>query len=124
MFTASQFVPTAHSTAADKAKFANHFVKFVSGGFRRHLWVKWFYSRVSCCGHIAHYNIEGFWDEWFSDSEKQERFIARWRDREICGDPAYTYSDVERVLAAWLQETHPELPLFPTFGQKVGLAFW
>jgi len=69
------FIATQHSSASDKAKFANHFVRFVESGYRRTLFFKWFYTRLSMTfGHIAHYNIDGFYAEWFADGG--ECFLA------------------------------------------------
>lgn len=105
-FHASQFTPTQFSTSEDKAKFANHVVRFVTTGYRRSLFTKAFYNRLSMCfGHIAHYNQAGFYAAWFEDRESQLRFlqkVARWRSY---GDPAFTFSDVERALHSWLAES-------------------
>lgn len=103
-FTAAQFTPTQHSTAVDKARFANHFVKFWESDFAWPCFPKWFYTRLSMTfGHIAHYNQHGFYDEFFTSN------LGRWNFLQITergggyGDPAFTYSDVERALKAWLE---------------------
>jgi hypothetical protein len=55
-FIASQFVPTEWSSAADKAAFGNTFLHFVESAWKRSLFTKGFYQRLSnCFGHIAHY---------------------------------------------------------------------
>jgi hypothetical protein len=103
-FTAGMFTPTEHSTAEDKARFANHYVRFVLSGFNRNLFYSWFYRRLSMTfGHIAHYNAHGFWDTWFGDPFLHKQFIAYHMDAKVYGDPKYTYSDVERAIQKWLK---------------------
>lgn len=104
-FKAEQFTPTKFSTAADKAKFANHFVKFLEDGCRREAFHKWFYRRLSMTfGHIAHYDIHGFYDVWFSSHERQQAFIRRTMLWECYGSPKHTYSDVEGAIIVWITE--------------------
>lgn len=65
MFTANQFTATKWESAEQKAKFANHFVRFVKSGFKPTLFYSWFYKRLSMTfGHIAHFNRQGFWHTW------------------------------------------------------------
>lgn len=119
VFSADQFTPTKWSTAADKAKFANHFVRFVQSDFQDTVFPKWFYSRLSqTFGHIAHYNKQGFYETFFQSTKDKLRFLAitaghiglyaepaeQRGGMGICGDPAWTYSDVERALRAWVNE--------------------
>lgn len=107
IFAASQFTPTQWNTAADKAKFANQFVRFVESGFKPTLFPKWFYQRLSMTfGHIAHYNQGGFFAEFFEDDQGKLRFLDQTVNASFAGvgDPAFTYSDVERVLKTWVIE--------------------
>lgn len=105
-FEASQFTATEWSTKEDKAKFANHFVRFVESDFKSTLFYQWFYNRLNgMFGHIAHYNRGGFYGTWFSSTENKARFLQNTLDSGHYGDPAYTYSDVEKVLAAWVAES-------------------
>lgn len=103
LFTASQFVGTQFDTSEDKAKFANQFLRFVSAGFRRTLFPQWFYRRLSMTfGHIAHYNQAGFYENFFTTPKGKVEFIAICLNGGGYGDPAYTYSDVEKELKKWL----------------------
>lgn len=105
MFTADQFTPTEFSTTKDKAKFANHFVRFVESGFNENLFHKWFYTRLSMTfGHIAHYNIHGFYATWFEDTDMQMEFFEHTLSFPCYGQPEYTFCDVEKVLIVWLKE--------------------
>jgi hypothetical protein len=93
-YTATQFV-----TAEDKAKFVEHFIKFVEKDFPQNLFTKKFYSRLSnTFGHIAHYNQFGFWEEFFTTTADKVRFIEMTLNSPCYGDPAYTFSDAEREI--------------------------
>ena len=115
IFTPEQFTPTQHSTAVDKANFANHFVRFVKADFPESLFPRWFYTHLSnTFGHIAHYDQAGFYCTFFTTNEGKLDFLRITAGEAglyadggvggmgICDDPAFTYSDVERVLRAWI----------------------
>ncbi len=103
MFTPDQFTPTKWDTAADKARFANQFVKFVESGFDQRHFTERFYRRLSnTFGHIAHYNRLGFWEEFFTTTEGKMRFLELTLRHPCYGDATWTYSDVERALQSWL----------------------
>ena len=103
-FTADQFTPTKWETAKDKAAFANRFVRFVQSDFAAKHFTDKFYRRLSnCFGNIAHYNRSGFWSEFFTTTADKVRFLEMTFQYPCFGDPAWTYSDVERALQAWLQ---------------------
>lgn len=62
-FEGEQFTGTKWETGADKAKFANHLVKFIAEDFPHHLFTKRMYRRLATTfGHITHYSEHGFWD--------------------------------------------------------------
>ena len=64
-----------------------------------------FYLRLCLCfGHIAHFNQRGFFEEFFSTTEGKVRFLRQTLDWSCPGDPAYTYSDIERALQSWLHQ--------------------
>ena len=101
-FEASQFTPTQWSTAEEKAKFANHLMRFIEKDFPQTLFTKTFYNRLmNTFGHIAHYNIAGFWETFFTDTRKKVEFLKQtvhpWTG--FCGDQAFTFSDVERAVS-------------------------
>jgi len=104
IFFPSQFTPTQWDTAQDKAGFANRFVRFVQSGFAAKHFTDKFYRRLSnTFGHIANYNRGGFWDTFFTTTADKVRFLEETLQHPGYGDPAWTYSDVERALQAWLQ---------------------
>jgi hypothetical protein len=103
-FQPSQFTPTKWDTAEDKVRFAQQFVRFVQSDFAAHHFTDRFYRRLcSTFGNIAHYNRQGFWDEFFTRTADKVRFLEQTLQHPCYGDPTWTYSDVERALQAWLQ---------------------
>jgi hypothetical protein len=106
LFEAGQFTPTEFSTAEDKARFANQFVAFVESDFSASKFPNWFYKRLSMSfGHIAETDQGGFYETWFSSTARKVQFLKHTLDRGGCGDPRYTYSDVEQDLGVWLRES-------------------
>ena len=100
MYTATKF-----STAEDKAKFERQFKTFVLADFPASKFPKWFYTRLSMTfGHIAHYNQGGFYDTWFTNTQGKLDFLYRTAEYPNAGDPAWTFSDVERALSAWVRD--------------------
>lgn len=98
-FTADQFVATQWDTAEQKARFANHFMRFLDSIFKESLFQKWFYTRLSrTFGHIAHFDQEGFYHTFFTSLKGRVDFLEQTLGYSCCGDPTYTYSDVERGL--------------------------
>jgi len=102
-FNAIQFTHTAWDSADDKAWFANQFVKFVEGGFSKRHFTQRFYRRLSnTFGHIAHFNQHEFWNTFFATTADKLKFLEQTLAGPCYGDPAATYSDVERELQRWL----------------------
>jgi hypothetical protein len=108
-FQASNFTATQWNTADDKAKMANKLTKFILNGFQQVSFTRKMYTRLSTMfGHIAEYNIQGFYTVWFED----DAACLKWVENAmrggvlgfIVGDPAWTWSDVERALQKWLSD--------------------
>jgi hypothetical protein len=105
MFTANQFTTTQWDSADDKAKFAKQFIKFVKSGFEQRHFTDRFYRRLSnTFSHIAHYDRGGFWQEFFTTTADKVRFLELTLKHPCYGDPAWTYSDVERAIQDWLKQ--------------------
>ena len=103
-FQPSQFTPTKWDTAQDKVRFAQQFVRFVQSDFAEQHFTDRFYRRLSnTFGNIAHYNRGGFWDEFFTRTADKVRFLEQTLRHPCYGDPAWTYSDMERALRAALE---------------------
>lgn len=98
-FDASQFVATQWSTADDKAAFGNSYLYFVESEWKRSLFTKSFYQRLSnCFGHIAHYSQHQFYERWFTSDKDRLDFLRNTLAWPCWGDPTFTYSDVERAI--------------------------
>lgn len=105
MYTATEW-----DTVEDKVKFEKHFKRFVMSGFKRTLFYKWFYIQLSMTfGHIAHYNKSGFYDHFFTTANGKREFLAQCYQHPCYGDPAYTYSDVEKTIHVWMDVEHKEI---------------
>lgn len=99
-FRDSEFTSTEWSSAADKAWFGNHLLRFIAADFPPTLFTKRFYNRLSLTfGHIAHYNMHGFWGVFFEDLPGKIHFLQQTAAWPCHGDPAFTYCDVERAFA-------------------------
>ena len=102
-FAADRFAPTHHDSGAAKARFANHYVRFVAAGFDRALFQQWFYRRLCMTfGHIAHTDLDGFYNTCLERTFDQHGFVDRALRWRCPGDPAFTYCDVEAALQQWL----------------------
>jgi hypothetical protein len=105
-FNEYQFIPTKFTSARQKARFANQFVKFVSRGFQIKDFPHWFYVELSnTFGHIAHYDRIGFYRTFFLRVENKIKFLNITLKNGGYGDPSFTHSDVEKVLAKWVSDT-------------------
>jgi len=108
-FNPSQF-KSGQYTAEEKAKFANHFARFLLAGCPWSLFHKWFYQRLSYTfSHIAHYDRHGFYATWFADDEKRRDFLRHTLAYPCYGQPEYTFCDVERALQSWYAERQNEV---------------
>lgn len=105
-FKSSDFTPTKFDTAGQKAKWANHLVAFLEARCPLSMFHGWFYTRLSTTFmHIAHYNRLGFHEVWFCTAQNRARFVKHLLDYRVCGDPAYTYSDVEAAIQAHVRKS-------------------
>jgi len=105
IFDPTMFTATQWSTAKDKAEFATWLIRFIEKGAPLSLFHKAKYNRLSMCfGHIAHYNKFGFHDEWFQTPEQVAEWVRYITSRPVYGDPAWTFSDVERVVVEYARQ--------------------
>ena len=105
-FAAADFVPTQWDSAEQKAKFANALMRFVADDFPRSKFHESFYRRLSnTFGHIAHYDSAGFYEHFFLRAKDKLEFLEQCAEWPCFGDPAYTYSDVERAVSARLRKS-------------------
>ncbi|WP_051956145.1 hypothetical protein [Beijerinckia mobilis] len=97
------FQPTQWASAAEKAAFGNGLLRFLGEDCPREKFKKPFYRRLSqCFGMIAHYDITGFYSEYFETTADKIRFLENLVAWPCWGDPTYTFSDLERAVIARL----------------------
>ena len=66
-----RFESVKYMTDLEKKKIYVNFVKFLNNHFKRTLFKKNLYEHFHChCGFIAHYNIDGFYGEYFETAAK------------------------------------------------------
>jgi hypothetical protein len=116
---------TPSVTAHDKALWLTQFKRFVQSGFSRGNFTKRLYDglHVSMFGHIAEYNIHGFYEVWFSGPEERARWVhyvnrggafgLHSEDRKDC------WGDIERACLFWLQESGMTTAIIKAAGEKV-----
>jgi len=99
----------------DKYKVAKLFKRFVQSGFKPEQFKKRVYEHLHLhCGFIAHYNINGFYHEYFNGSKEDlKRFVEHFLNLEaVMPEDKYNgynvgfapYSDINKVLADILLE--------------------
>ena len=105
-FVAADFVPTQWDAAEQKAKFANALLTFVAKDFPRSKFHESFYRRLSnTFGHIANYDSAGFYGRFFLTAADKLEFLEQCVTWPCHGDPTFTYSDIERAVAARLRKS-------------------
>lgn len=109
-FTEADFTATKFASAEEKAKIANKLTRFILGGFKQGSFSQAMYDRLSnMFGHIAHYNLHGFYETWFSGLQERCRwaeYLLRGGAYGCVGSPAHTWSDVEKALMVWMRDNH------------------
>ena len=104
-FADDRFQATRFDGAADKARFANRFLRFMGMGFPEQGFTQGFYRRLSMCfSHIAHYDRHGFWGHFFTNAAGRIDFIDHTLRGGGYGDPAWTYCDVELAIRARVRD--------------------
>jgi len=97
---------TKWDTPEDKARFEKQFKTFALRGFLMKDFPNTFYTRLSMCfGFIAHYDRSGFYSTYFTQPADTVEFLKAVLEHPCYGDPAWTYSDVERAIQEWLKTT-------------------
>lgn len=108
MFTDVEFM-----TAADKRKVLKQWRAFVAAAFAYTRFTKAIYQHLNLHGggFIAEYNIDGFYNAWFTPGAARQRFISVF----LAGGPAGyglregDYSDINNAMANVLREVSRRL---------------
>ena len=104
LLRATDFTPTQFDDGAAKADFGNRLLAFIATDFPHTRFTLGFYRILSLhFGMIAHYDIHGFWEEYITTTADRLRFLKELVAYPSWGNPAFTFSDVERVVIARLR---------------------
>lgn len=102
-FDPGVFTPTKWKTAEDKATWCTRMVAFILADFAPWKFKKGLYQPLSnMYMHIAHYNLEGFYEVWFRNWDGRYRWCLNAQNHPKYGDPTYTWCDAEQELVTWL----------------------
>ena len=95
MFTDAQFM-----TARQKQLVLKDWERFLRHGLKRDHFTKRLYQHLHLhCGFIAHYNIHGFYSEYFEAGQDTERFFEHFCSYTAQNFGAYVeYDDVNRAM--------------------------
>ena len=101
MFTDAQFM-----TAREKALVLKAWQKFLQHGLKKEHFTKRLYEHLHLhCGFIAHYNIHGFYDEYFQAGQDTERFFENFCSYTAQNFGAYAeYDDLHVAMRAAYQK--------------------
>ena len=104
-FTAAEFTATKWESADIKAKFASGLCHFIAADFKESLFTQPLYRRlVLSFGHVGHCDKFGFYDHFFRDLRGKVDFLEQTLTWQPCGQPEYTYCDVEHAVLARLRK--------------------
>jgi len=92
----SDFKDVEFFKAEDKYRTAKHFYRFVKNGFQRKDFNKRVYEHLHLhCGFIAHYNIDGFYQEYFNGSKTDlKRFAEHFLNFVNPFEDVYNYTNI------------------------------
>lgn len=80
----NQFKDEQFITAADKEKILKIWIRFLKNGLRHDDFTRALYTYLmNYCDFIAHYDISGFIDEYFTTGADKIRFLEQFDDGQI-----------------------------------------
>ena len=107
MFTNTRFM-----TAELKQRVLKDWERFLDRGLQQAHFTKRLYEHLHLhCGFIAHYNIHGFYAEYFQAGQDTEQFFENFRsstslDRAMrCGE----YDDLHKAMGEVLEQHEPRI---------------
>jgi hypothetical protein len=98
-YTAAGFTATKFDTIMDKVLFIEALIRFLCNHCDRDRFTRRVYEGLHLhLGHIAHYNMAGFYDNWFEDLVDQIKFLKYHSSEQVFGD----WRDVAEALKKWI----------------------
>jgi hypothetical protein len=86
----SKFTDAEFMTADEKRLVLKQWCRFVAGGFKREHWTKRVYQHlINHCSFIAHFNANGFYAHYFSDSTMTRKFLSQFDRKAGCVSVEY-----------------------------------
>jgi hypothetical protein len=99
-FRAADFTATPFHSARSKVAFLKALIQFLCDHCDQDQFSRQLYDGLSQhLGHIAHYNRDGFYAEWFVDPAARIRFLEYHTRVQLWGD----WSDVRKALQQWIE---------------------
>lgn len=97
--TAHDFTSTKFHSAEEKAWFANALLKFLADDCPKSAFTDRLYRLLhNSFGHIAHYDKNGFFQNFFLDPNGKVEFLEQTLQWPCYGQPDFTFCDVERII--------------------------
>jgi len=102
VFTPDQFEGNQYYTAEQKAEWANRLAHFITSGFERGHFTRILYDLLHLhFGHIAHFDINGFYQTWFATPDQRVAFLKH----TIEYPPSSPwFGDVEKAVQEWVKK--------------------
>ena len=98
-YKVTDFEATQFATATDKVLFLKALIRFICNHCDRARFTRRVYDGLyQHLGHIAHYNMGGFYDHWFEDLEDQVKFLEHHSSEQVFGD----WRDVAEAFKVWI----------------------
>ncbi len=96
-----EFAPTKFSTAEDKKKFVIKLQALIASDFAHTKFTRDLYKRLSLTfSFLAENNKDGFYNRWMVSTRDKVDFLKKITQHIAYGDPAHTWSDVEKYLSS------------------------
>jgi hypothetical protein len=98
-FMSAGFVATQFATIEDKVLFIEALIRFLCHHCDRDHFTRRIYDGLSQhLGHIAHYNLDVFYDTWFGNLPDRIRFLKYHSNEQVFGD----WRDVAEAFKKWI----------------------
>jgi len=106
MFTDAKFM-----TASEKVFVLRNWERFLRLGLKKDHFTKRLYQHLHLhCGFIAHYNIHGFYEEYFQAGADTERFFDNFCSYTAQNFGAYVeYDDLHRAMREAYERHRPRI---------------
>ena len=100
---------TEFMSAAEKRKVLRHWVKFLESGLAKDNFTKSLYNHlIMHCSFIAHYDINGFYDTYFTAGDDTNAFLSQFDQRnatELGRGGKYVPKSIEYGMTCWATDS-------------------